>query len=208
MRSLKQKISVQLFIIYLRYLIGGAFVFAAIVKIKGERFTSLDGTDSPLNSPFHLFETLYQSGLYWKFLGIGQVLAGFLLMTQRYAKLGALMFLPIISNIFVITVSYDFKGTPVITGLMLLANILLVLWDWDELKILFNLTPKIENKNTWMNDKVWEITGLALFLFDASYRFFTTGYDIFLWFGICVLIGLTGLVIGMGRRKNYAIVIG
>jgi len=208
LRSLKQKISVQLFIIYLRYLIGGAFVFAAIVKIKGERFTSLDGTDSPLNSPFHLFETLYQSGLYWKFLGIGQVLAGFLLMTQRYAKLGALMFLPIISNIFVITVSYDFKGTPVITGLMLLANILLVLWDWDELKILFNLTPKIENKNTWMNDKVWEITGLALFLFDASYRFFTTGYDIFLWFGICVLIGLTGLVIGMGRRKNYAIVIG
>ena len=203
MRSLKQKISVQLFIIYLRYLIGGAFVFAAIVKIRGERFTTLDGTGSPLNSPFHLFETLYQSGLYWKFLGIGQVLAGFLLMTQRYAKLGALMFLPIISNIFVITVSYDFKGTPVITGLMLLANILLVLWDWDELKILFNLTPKIENKNTWMNDKVWEITGLALFLFDASYRFFTTGYNIFLWFGIFSLIAITGLIIGLKRKNLY-----
>lgn len=203
MRSLKQKITVQLFIIYLRYLIGGAFVFAAIVKIKGERFTTLDGSGSPLNSPFHLFETLYQSGLYWKFLGIGQVVAGFLLMTQKYAKLGALMFLPIISNIFVITVSYDFKGTPVITGLMLLANILLVIWDWDELKILFNLTPEIENKNTWMNDKVWEITGLALFLFDASYRFFTTGYNIFLWFGICSLIAITGLIIGLKRKNLY-----
>ena len=203
MRSLKQKISVQLFIIYLRYLIGGAFVFAAIVKIKGERFTTLDGTGSPLNSPFHLFETLYQSGLYWKFLGIGQVVAGFLLMTQKYAKLGALMFLPIISNIFVITVSYDFKGTPVITGLMLLANVLLVLWDWDELKILFNLTPVLENKNTWMNDNVWEITGLALFLFDASYRFFTTGYNIFLWFGICCLIALTGLMLGLKRKRLY-----
>ncbi len=203
MRSLKQKIPVQLFIIYLRYLIGGAFVFAAIVKIKGERFTTLDGSGSPLNSPFHLFETLYQSGLYWKFLGIGQVVAGFLLMTQRYAKLGALMFLPIVSNIFVITVSYDFKGTPVITGLMLLANILLVLWDWDELKILFNLTPEIENKNTWMNDKVWEITGLALFLFDASYRFFTTGYNIFLWFGIFSLIAITGLIIGLKRKNLY-----
>jgi len=203
LRSLKQKISVQLFIIYLRYLIGGAFVFAAIVKIKGERFTTLDGTGSPLNSPFHLFETLYQSGLYWKFLGIGQVVAGFLLMTQKYAKLGALMFLPIISNIFVITVSYDFKGTPVITGLMLLANVLLVLWDWDELKILFNLTPVLENKNTWMNDNVWEITGLALFLFDASYRFFTTGYNIFLWFGICCLIALTGLMLGLKRKRLY-----
>ena len=201
MRSVKEKISAQLFIIYLRYLIGGAFVFAAIVKIKGERFTTYDGTDTPLNSPFHLFETLYQSGLYWKFLGIGQVVAGFFLMTQRYAKLGALMFLPIISNIFVITVSYDFKGTPVITGLMLLANVLLVLWDWDELKILFNLAPVLENKNTWMKDKVWEITGLVLFLFDASYRFFTTGYNIFLWFGICCLIALTGLMLGLKRKR-------
>lgn len=203
-KSLKEKLLPQLFIIYLRYLIGGAFVFAAIVKVKGERFTTYDGTDTPLNSPFHLFETLYQSGLYWKFLGYGQVFAGFLLMTQRYAKLGALMFLPIISNIFVITVSYDFKGTTYITGLMLLANILLVLWDWDELKILFNLTPVMENRNTWMNDKVWEITGLALFIFDTLYRFFTVGYNIFLWFGICVLIALAGLIIGMRRRKLYA----
>lgn len=203
MNSLKQKILPQLFIIYTRYLIGGAFVFAAIVKIKGQRFTTYDGTDTPLNSPFHLLETLYQSGLYWKFLGVGQVVAGFLLMTQRYAKLGALIFIPIISNIFVITVSYGFTGTPYITGLMLIANILLVLWDWDEIKILFNLTPVMENKNTWMNDKVWEITGLVLFLFDAGYRFFTTGYNIFLWFGICVLIGLTGLIIGLKRRRIY-----
>ncbi|MBK8550356.1 MAG: hypothetical protein IPL53_04545 [Ignavibacteria bacterium] len=206
MNSLKQKLLPQLFIIYTRYLIGGAFVFAAIVKIKGERFTTYEGTETPLNSPFHLFETLYQSGLYWKFLGVGQVVAGFLLMTQRYAKLGALMFLPIIANVFVITVSYDFKGTPIITGLMLLANILLVLWDWDELKILFNLTPVVENKNIWMKDKVWEITGLVLFVFDAGYRFFAVDYNIFLWFGTCVLIGLTGLIIGLRRRRIYAIV--
>lgn len=203
MRSVRNKIIPQLFILYTRYLIGGAFVFAAIVKIKGQRFTTYDGTDTPLNSPFHLFETLYQSGLYWKFLGVGQFIAGFLLMTQRYAKLGALMFLPIIANVFVITISYDFKGTPIITGLMLLANILLVLWDWDELKMLFNLTPVMENKNIWMHDKVWEITGLVLFLFDTGYRFFATGYNIFLWVGICVLIGLAGLVIGLRRRKIY-----
>jgi hypothetical protein len=203
MKSIKQKLLPQLFIIYTRYLIGGAFVFAAIVKIKGERFTTLDGSDSPLNSPFHLFETLFQSGLYWKFLGAGQLIAGFLLITQRYAKLGALMFLPLIANVFVITVSYDFKGTPYITGLMLLANILLVLWDWDEIKVLFNRTPVMEDRNTWMHDRVWEITGLALFIFDVLYRFFTVGYNIFLWFGICVLIGVAGLLIGLLRRKIY-----
>ena len=196
-----EKILPQLFIIYLRYLIGGAFVFAAIVKIKGERFTTHDGTDTPLNSPFHLLETLYQSGLYWKFLGAGQVIAGFLLMTQRYAKLGALMFLPIISNIFVITVSYGFTGTPYITGLMLLGNVILVIWDWNEIKILVNKIPVIENKNKFMNDKTWEITGLVLFIFDALYRYFTVGYNIFLWFGVCVLIGLTGLIIGLRRKR-------
>jgi len=202
LESFKQKLLPQLFIIYLRYLIGGAFVFASIVKIKGERFTSVDGSDSPLNSPFHLLETLYQSGLYWKFLGVGQLVAGFLLMTQRFAKLGALMFLPIISNIFVITVSYGFTGTYYITGLMLLANILLVLWDWDELKILVNLKPVIENKKTLMNYKCWEITGLVLFVFDSLYRFFTSGYNIFLWFGICALISLVGLIVGLRRFRH------
>ena len=203
MNSLKQRTLPQLFIIYSRYLIGGAFVFASVVKLKGERFTTYDGSDTPLNSPFHLLETLYQSGLYWKFLGAGQMIAGFLLMTQRYAKLGALMFLPIISNIFVITVSYGFTGTPYITGLMLLANILLVIWDWDEVKILFNLTPVIEERNSWMNDKVWEITGLALFLFDTAYRYFTVGYNLFLWSGICFLIALAGLIVGLKRKKLY-----
>ncbi len=204
MNSIKQKLFAQLFIIYLRYLIGGAFVFSSVVKIKGERFTSVDGSDTPLNSPFHLLETLYQSGLYWKFLGFAQILAGLLLMSQRYAKLGALMFLPIISNIFIITVSYGFTGTPYITGLMLLANILLVIWDWDELKVLVNRTPVVENKNDWMHDKVWEITGLVLFLFDFCYRLFTNSYNIILWFGICTLIGLAGLIIGLMNRKKYA----
>ncbi|MEO8664435.1 MAG: hypothetical protein ABI462_02975 [Ignavibacteria bacterium] len=204
MNPIKQKLFVQLFIIYLRYLIGGAFVFSSVVKIKGERFTSVDGSDTPLNSPFHLLETLYQSGFYWKFLGFAQILAGLLLMTQRFAKLGALMFLPIIANIFVITVSYGFPGTPYITGLMLLANIVLVLWDWNDLKILVNKTPVIETKNDWMQDKVWEITGLAMFLFDLCYRLFTHSYNIILWFGICVMIGAVGLIVGMKRRELYA----
>jgi hypothetical protein len=203
LRHLKLKLIPQLFIIYTRYLIGGAFVFASIVKIKGERFTAVDGSDSPLNSPFHLLETLYRSGLYWEFLGYGQLIAGFFLMTQRYAKLGALMFLTIIANIFVMTVSYGFKGTPFITGSMLIANIMLVLWDWDEIKILLNITPVMENKNTWMHDKVWEITGLVLFLFDTTYRFFTDGYTFFIWLVICFLIGLIGLIFGLKKRKVY-----
>ena len=141
LEKLKKSILIQLFIVYSRYLIGVSFVFAGIVKIKGERFTTdvnqIKG--STFNTPGHLFETQYQSGLYWKFLGFGQLIAAFLLITQRFSKLGAVCFFPIILNIFFITASYDgFSGTHQITSLILLANITLLLWDWNELKTLVN----------------------------------------------------------------------
>ena len=149
-----------------------------------------------------MFETLYQSGLWWKFLGLGQIIAGLLLMTQRYAKLGALMFLPIISNVFIITVSYDFRGTPYITALMLLANIMLVLWDWDEIKVLLNKTPVMNTRGRFESMRVWEITGLALFLFTAIYRLSVSGYNIFMWMGVSFLIALTGLIIGLLKYRK------
>ena len=89
---LRQQYWPTIFIIYLRYLIGGAFVFSSIIKIQGHRFTTDSGADYPINSAWHLFETLYQSGLYWSFLGWSQLIAGALLMTQRFAALGAVMF--------------------------------------------------------------------------------------------------------------------
>ncbi|MDA1268773.1 MAG: hypothetical protein O2829_06735 [Bacteroidetes bacterium] len=46
-------------------------------------------------------------------------------MTERFAKLGAVLNLPIILNVFVITISMEFGGTSLITGLMLAANLML-----------------------------------------------------------------------------------
>lgn len=202
MHKLKSKILLQLLIIYTRYLIGAAFVFASVVKIQGKRFTTIDGINEPVDSAWHMFETLYQSGLWWKVMGLGQLIAGLLLMTQRYAKLGALMFLPIVANVFIITLSYDFRGTPVITGLMLIANIILVLWDWDELRVLVNKTSLKPQQNRFENMRIWEITGLALFLFTAIYRAGVTGYNIFLWVAVCFAIGLAGLILGIYKYKK------
>ncbi|MBL8016338.1 MAG: hypothetical protein JNK43_03635 [Ignavibacteria bacterium] len=202
MHKLKSKILPQLFVIYTRYLIGAAFVFASVVKVQGKRFTTMDGINEPINSAWHMFETLYQSGLWWKFMGLGQLIAGLLLMTQRYAKLGALMFLPIIANVFVFTLSYDFRGTPIITGSMLAANIMLVLWDWDELKILVNKTPVMQPPIRFENERVWEVTGLILFLFTVIYRAGVTGYNIQLWFLISAAIGITGLIIGLYKNNE------
>ncbi len=177
-------------------------MFASVVKIQGKRFTTMDGINEPINSAWHMFETLYQSRLWWKFMGLGQLIAGLLLMTQRYAKLGALMFLPIIANVFIFTLSYDFRGTPIITGLMLVANIMLVFWDWDELKILVNKTPVIHPPNRFENLRVWEITGLILFLFTVIYRAGVTGYNILLWVLVSAAIGITGLIIGLYKNKK------
>lgn len=197
---LRQWLLMQLFIVYLRYLIGGAFVFASLIKIKGHRFTTEDGSGLPLHSAGHLFETLYQSGLYWQFLGAAQLAAGLLLITQRYARLGALAFLPIIINIFVITLSYDFGLTPVITGLMLLANLLLVWWEWPVLRVLVNQAPRPLPPSRLGPAAVWELTGLALFLFTFGYRALHDQYNMLLWAGVCLLLGLTGLLVGLRRR--------
>jgi len=202
MNHIKNKLLPQILIIYTRYLIGGAFVFASLIKIKGHRFTTESGALEPINSSWHFFETMYQSGLYWKFIGISQLLAGFLLMTQKFSKLGALINLPIILNIFIITLSYYFAFTPVITGLILLTNILLLVWDWDEIKILFNLKPNYDNSVRVENDSIWQIIGLLLFVFTFIYRLIIDNYNIFFWSIACALVGLVGLVIGLIKVKK------
>ena len=202
MERLKSLFLVQLFIIYTRYLIGGAFVFACIIKIKGMRFTTYSQEDAPLGSAMHFFEVLYQTGLYWQFIGWTQLLAGFFLMTQRFAKLGAVLNLPIILNVFVITISMEFGGTPVITGLMLAANLLLIVWHWGELRSLVNLPYQPASPDQEENKPLWAITGLLLFGFTAGYRILYDFYNPFLWFGVCFLIGLATFLIRLVQRHR------
>jgi len=67
--------------------------------------------------------------------------ASLLLLIPALAHLGAMMFFPILVNIFVITVTMDFKGTPVVTGLMLLANLVLLAWDYHRWRALLTTNP-------------------------------------------------------------------
>jgi hypothetical protein len=154
----------KLVVIYLRYLIGFAFVFASFIKIQGERFTMLPTT----NPVGYFFEAMYQTGFYWNFLGWSQFIAGTLLMTQRFATVGAMAFFPIILNVFMITQSIDFgMGTPVITTLMLLGTIFLLLWDYKKWIILFQRDHTIhidltkEPEDQFMNDPIWIFAGCS-----------------------------------------------
>lgn len=115
--------------IHLRYLVGFAFFPSGLTKLMGNRFTVIS-TDTPIG---YFFEAMYQTGFYWNFLGLSQVVAGVLLMTQRFALLGALMFLAILTNIWIITISLSFTGTWIITSLMMIAVIVLLIWDHHKL---------------------------------------------------------------------------
>ncbi len=194
MEKIKQKKYLQIFTIYLRYLIGGTFVFASIIKIEGGRFTTASGEYAAIDEAWHFFETLYRSGLYWKFLGLAQLVAGGLLMTQKFSKLGAVVFFPIIINIFVITLSYDFNNTPVITGGLLLANIYLIIWDWNTIKILLGLNPRPESDERLENHPIWIYTGVLLFVFTMLYRTSIEVYNSIFWFSCCVIIGVAGFI--------------
>ena len=138
--SVKQKPFLQIFTVYLRYLIGAAFVIAAFGMGKfSNQQLSLSSARAPIETLMPIqqfFRVMADSGLYWNFIGLTQVIAGGLLMTQRFARLGALVFFGIILNIFIITVAYGFQGTPVVTGLMLLATCYLLVWDADSLQFI------------------------------------------------------------------------
>lgn len=195
MKTLKDNLYIQIFVIYTRYLIGATFVFASIIKIKGKRFTGSSGELEPINSAWHFFETLYQSGLYWQFLGISQFIAGALLLTQKFSFLGALLFLPICTNIFMITLSYYFAFTPIITGLLLLTNMFLLIWDWDRLKVLFNFPSNNQKVYGIENETIWTYTGLVLLVFTTIYKMLFDDYNVILWGVFSFVIGLVGLIL-------------
>jgi len=124
----------------------------------GQRFTQIS-TENPID---FFFEGLYQAGFYWAFTGWAQVVAALLLMTQRFATLGGIIFFFTVSNIWVITISLHFSGIWVITSLMLLAVIMLLVWDYDKWKYIFYKEPYTLNgtpSNYPTSGKIWTVTG-------------------------------------------------
>lgn len=124
-----------------RLLLAIGFIPPGLRKALGHRFTQIPPEGSAVGL---FFEGFFQSGEYYGFVGLMQVAAGVLLLVPGTALLGAVLYLPIIANIFVITVAMQFRGTWVIAGAMLLANLYLLAWDYDRLRtVLFRDPPPL-----------------------------------------------------------------
>jgi uncharacterized membrane protein YphA (DoxX/SURF4 family) len=130
------------FAIFCRIALALGFIPSGIVKVTGERFTGL-----PSNHPLgHYFDALHLTGYYYTFIGVGQLIAALLLLIPRTALLGAIFYFPIILNICVLTYAVRFEGTRIAT-LMLLANLFLLVWDYDRLKHVLAVRAPVENRH-------------------------------------------------------------
>ena len=179
-----------------RYLLAFAFIPSGMKKILGQRFTSIS-TDNPIG---YFFEALFRTGMYWNFLGWGQLIAAVLMMTQVFATLGNLIFFFIITNIFFITVSMHFTGTWLIAMLMLFASTCLLLWDANRLQSIISEKGFLEmNKNVVLPEAatLWQFSGLLLFVLSVSYTLIDnviTTNHLQLFFGFFIAIVLTVVV--------------
>lgn len=197
----------QWIIIHLRYLVGFAFFPSGLTKLVGERFTNIS-TDNPIG---YFFEALYQSGFYWNFLGLAQITAGILLVTQRFATLGALMFLAILSNIWIITISLSFTGTWMITSLMMIAVLVLVIWDKHKLLPVFNYNKTSKVKKypdpgySWIiAGVIYTISFIALFMLNPAKG---GAYEKWLSILIALVIVTTFIVSNYKAYRNRKMVV-
>ncbi len=203
--KIKQQLFLQVFTVYLRYLIGAAFIIAAfgMGKMNGAS-NLLQSMNSPIDQlqPIQqFFRVMQDSGMYWQFIGWSQIIAGALLMSQRLARLGALIFFGLILNIFIITLSYNFSGTPFITGLMLLAALYLLIWDLQAfmpiIKNSFNYSPerlKLADHSFWMILGWIMVSSIVILAFVHQH--------VPLQLGVVFAEGLVGFIVYMGWIKK------
>ena len=159
--------------------------------------------------PMSLAEILapYGLSLWGEFVAWSQVVIGFLLMSQRFATLGAIMSLPLILNIFVITVSLGFKGTPYLNAFLIALNLFLLAADYHKLKFLF-LDDVSEyravrlRRKFWQADLLW-VFALALCLFAGSFHEFNRPLTFtFSFAGIAVMLACGALELYLRRKRR------
>lgn len=119
---------VNVAVVVVRILLGFAFVPSAVKKLLGQPFT-----DPAKSGAFHDFlDAFHATGGLYRFVGAVQLAAAALLLTQRFATVGALLALPVFTVITVFCWSTGVYPTAAMTTLMWLGTVGLLLWDLDK----------------------------------------------------------------------------
>lgn len=123
----------------IRIFLGLIFFTAGMAKLfAGHKFPGLIG-------PVWLEDELARYGLafYARFIAYSQVAVGFLLLTRRFATAGAIMLVPLLANILMVTVSLQWRGTPYVNAALLGMNLWLLWADRARLLPLLDRAPRL-----------------------------------------------------------------
>ena len=126
----------------LKFLVISTRVFLGLVFFSSGLAKLTHGITPGLIGPVWLEERLaqYNLGLWAQFVAWSQVLIGALLLSQRFATLGAVMLVPMLANILVVTISLQWRGTPYVNAVLLAMNLFLLWADRERLKPLVMAT--------------------------------------------------------------------
>ncbi len=146
----------------------------------GERFASGLSVTHPMGN---YLEALHHTGYYYTSIGIVQVLAALLLLIPRTVTLGALLYLPIILNICILSYAVRFDGSFVSAPLMLLANLYVLFWNYDRLRFIlpFKTTDSnvlVQKPKKYSNRFPWLFFTGALTTTGALVLFFIYGHEV------------------------------
>lgn len=168
------------FAVFLRIVLAVGFITAGLTKIMGERFASGLSANHPMGQ---YLVALYHTGYYYTFIGVAQIVAAMLLLIPRTVTLGALLYLPIILNICILSFALRFEGSILTSPLMVLGDLYLLCWNYDKLKYLLpfdhgvsaNVNP---NKKNTSNKFPLKFFSAVLAIIILLVLFINTGYDI------------------------------
>ncbi len=123
----------------IRLALIGTRVFLGLIFFSSGTAKLVHGDFFGIIGPVWLAERLapYGLGLWAEFVAWSQVLIGLLLLSQRFAVIGAIMLVPMLANIFMITVSLQWRGTPYVNAMLLAMNAFLLWGERHRLKLLF-----------------------------------------------------------------------
>lgn len=159
-------------IVSIRIFLGYIFFSAGMAKL-------LDGQFPGIIGPVWLEERLaeYGLGLFARFIAFSQVIVGLLVLSQRFATVGAVMLFPIITTTLMVTISLEWRGTPYVLGFFLLLNAILLLADYHKLKFLLTDQPAVLKtipltRKSLRSDFLWGIGVLfiisSIFIYDFN----------------------------------------
>lgn len=189
----------------IRFWLGLIFLTSGLAKLTHNTFPNTMGP------PFLEEElTTYGLGMYARFIAFSQVTIGFLLVSKRFATLGAVMAMPMLVNILVVVISLKWQGTPYVVFFFLFCNSLLLIYDFHKLKFILsdNPAPLMHHpikRNDWRLDLgngvafVVLLTGAMLWPVSELISMYLINLSIVLLIGL----GVTAVVLRWRQSKVH-----